>query len=124
MARNEPTTADLMEMEREIMQRRGERADRAKAEAAKAEAEAAKSRPPADPAAQPTFVMGEPRRPESEVLSAAAAYRANYANYDEEIAALMEARLVAALTADGYTVPPIPPEDRLKVLRQRAAKGN
>jgi len=60
------------------------------------------------------------------VQSTADAWRANYARYaDDEIAKLMEGRLVAALTADGYKVPPAPAPDRLKMLRRRhAAKGN
>jgi len=31
----------------------------------------------------------------------------------------MEARLVAALTADGYAIPPMPAADRLRELKAR-----
>jgi hypothetical protein len=41
------------------------------------------------------------------------------ANFDEEIQKLMEARLAAALTADGYKVPPMPAADRLRDLKAR-----
>jgi hypothetical protein len=56
----------------------------------------------------------------------AANWRANYVRYDDvEIQKLMEARLVAALKADGYAVPKQPEQDRLKLLRApHAAKGN
>jgi hypothetical protein len=119
MAYREPTRAELEAAELEIMIRRGERVRAAEA-AAKAETEAAKLRPSPDPSQpQPIFETGPRRLTETQVRETAAAYRANYANYDEELANLMEARLVAALQADGYAVPPQRPADRLRALKAR-----
>ena len=55
----------------------------------------------------------------------AEAWRATYNNYDNpEIVELMEAKLAAAFVADGWTLPPLSPADRLKLLRRlHAAKS-
>lgn len=53
----------------------------------------------------PSRARGEPRLTAQQVAETAAAYRANYANCDEELRNLVEARLTAALKADGYAVP-------------------
>jgi hypothetical protein len=119
MPYREPTRAEVEAAETAVLIRRGERLRAAEA-AAKAEAEAVKLCPPPDrPQPQPIFET-EPRRlTESQVQEAAAAYRANYANCDEELRNLMEARLTAALKADGYAVPPVPVADRLRALKAR-----
>jgi hypothetical protein len=122
MARNEPTTADWMQAEREIMQRRGERAiaaDRAKAEAVDA-GPAPQLFPVIDGAKEPLISEGQARE-------MATAYRANYQNYADspEIIQLLEKRLADAFQADGWQLPPLSADDRLKLLRQQhAAKGN
>ena len=56
-----------------------------------------------------------------QVADWAAAWRANYARYgsDPEVIQLMEAKLAAALRADGYAVPPWSADDRLKALKAR-----
>ena len=119
MVYREPTRTELEAAEREIMTRRGDRVRAAEA-AAKAEAEAAKLRPPPDQSQpQPIFETERRRLTESEVQETAAAYRANYANCDEELRNLMEARLTAALRADGYAVPRMPAADRLRELKAR-----
>jgi hypothetical protein len=69
------------------------------------------------------FETGTPRLTEKQAAAAAAAYRANYASYDEELAKLMEARLTAALRADGYAVPPMPAADRLRELKARTLRS-
>jgi hypothetical protein len=59
-----------------------------------------------------------------EVTEWVAAYRAQYQRYaDSEIVTLMESRLAAALAADGRTLPPFAPAERLRILRLAAAKA-
>jgi hypothetical protein len=73
-----------------------------------------------DPAAvRVQFETGTPRMTDQQAAETVAAWRANYSRYDEELAKLMEARLVAALTADGYAVPPRPAKDLLRELKLR-----
>jgi hypothetical protein len=121
-AGREPTIAELREEEQRLLGIRGERAlareAEVRAEAQQKAERVAKLR--ADPAApRVQFETGTPRLTGQQVADAAAAYRANYAGSDEELANLMEARLAAALTADGYKVPPRPPADRLRELKAR-----
>jgi hypothetical protein len=118
------TQAQIAEAEREVMQRRGERSrasDLAKATAAAEPADP----PPADVVA--TWVIGnEPHFSPRQVQELVGDYRAQYVRYADspEIVELMEAKLAAALKADGLPVPQQTPEARLKVLRERhAAKG-
>ena len=122
MAYREPTRAELEAVAREIMHRRGKRI-LAEEAAAKSRAEAERNRPPPDPTYVPTFEMGPPRLTERQVQELAAAYRAAYANVDEELRNLMEARLTSALSADGYKVPPMPAKDRLRELKARQLRG-
>jgi len=111
-----PTIADWAAEEQRLLWLRGVRVIAADAAAR----EAAKHRPPPDPSQpQLTFEMGPRRLTQRQVQEAAAAYRRNYANCDEELRNLMEARLVAALTADGYAIPPMPAADRLRELKAR-----
>ena len=121
-AGREPTLAEWAAEEQRLMRIRGERVqaeEAAAGEEAKQRAEMIE-RHRADPnAPRVEFETGTPRLTEKQVAAAAAAYRANYASYDEELANLMEARLAAALTADGYKVPPRPPADRLRELKAR-----
>src|SRR5690349_2069167 len=125
MARNEPTAAELFALERSIMIQRGERAiaaDRAKAEAAAV----AVSQPTPDPF---PVIDGakEPLISEAQARDMAEAYRAAYSNYADtpEIIDLMEQRLAEAFAADGWKLPKLSPDGRLKLLRQRhAAKGS
>jgi hypothetical protein len=121
-AGREPTRAEWAAEEQRLMRIRGERVqaeEAAAGEEAKQRAEMIE-RHRADPnAPRVEFETGTPRLTEKQVAAAAAAYRANYASYDEELANLMEARLAAALTADGYKVPPRPPADRLRELKAR-----
>jgi hypothetical protein len=122
MAYSEPTMAEWSAEEARLLRIRGERVQ-AKEAAAKAETKQRAEmieRHRADPnAPRVEFETGTPRLTEKQVAAAAAAYRANYAGSDEELANLMEARLAAALTADGYKVPPRPPADRLRELKAR-----
>jgi hypothetical protein len=122
MAYREPTLAELAAEEQRLLRIRGERI-RAEEAAAKEEAQQraeriAKLR--ADPTApRVQFEMGTPRLTDQQVAETASAYRAQYANVDEELAKLMETRLAAALTADGYKVPQMPAKDRLRELKAR-----
>jgi hypothetical protein len=123
--RKDPTEAELAAVNERIIQRMEAKA-KERAATAEAEAEeAAKNRPALDQL-MPRVTFGD-RLTESQVESFAESYRARYtARYDgdDEIQELMEARLVAALIADGYSVPKKPEQDRLKILRARhAAKG-
>ena len=122
VAYREPTMAEWAAEEARLLRIRGERA-LAQEAAAKAEAQQRAEmieRHRADPnAPRVEFETGAPRLTAKQVADAAAAYRAQYANADEELAKLMEYRLAAALTADGYKVPPMPAKDRLKELKSR-----
>jgi hypothetical protein len=122
MAHREPTIAELAAEEQRLLRIRGERVQAEEAaarEEAKQRAEMIE-RHRADPnAPRVEFETGTPRLTEKQVAAAAAAYRAQYANVDEELAKLMETRLAAALTADGYKVPQMPAKDRLRELKAR-----
>ena len=126
MAYREPTRPELEAAEREIMQRRGERILAAEA-AAKQEAQQRAERIAtlrADPAApRITFETGTPRLTDHQVREFAASWRARYGEYSDELRALQEQRLKAALQADGYAVPPMPAADRLRELKARQLRG-
>jgi hypothetical protein len=122
MPDREPTMAEWVAEEQRLLRIRRERVQAEEAaanEAAKQRAEMIE-RHRADPnAGRVEFETGPRRLTDQQVAEAAAAYRAQYANADEELAKLMEAQLAAALTEDGYTVPPRPPADRLRELKAR-----
>ena len=122
MAYREPTRAELEAAEREIMKRRGERILAAEV-AAKAEAQT-KAERIAKLRADPTtlrvrFDTGIPRLTDHQVAEVAAEWRARYGDYDDELRAIQEQRLKAALQADGYTVPEMSAADRLSELKAR-----
>jgi hypothetical protein len=97
MAYSEPTMAEWSAEEARLLRIRGERVQ-AKEAAAKAGTKQRAEmieRHRADPnAPRVEFETGTPRLTEKQVAAAAAAYRANYAGSDEELANLMEARLL------------------------------
>jgi hypothetical protein len=100
----------------------------AKAKAAAEKQPPAEEKQAAGPADLPITWGKSMRRLSAEEVEAVATYwRNKYAAYnDPEIARLGEEKLAAALTADGYIVPPKRTEpDRLQLLlRRQAAKGN
>ena len=70
---------------------------------------------------------GAPKLSEAEAIGMAEAMRATYSNYADmpEIIELQEAKLAKAFAADGFKLPPLSQENRLKFLRsQHAAKGS
>lgn len=85
------------------------------------------NQPTAKPSFEPSDVSaGLPRLSDDEMQRAVADWRAKYGSYDQETAQLLEAKMVAAFIADGYAVPEMTADDRLKILRQRqflSAKG-
>ena len=107
----DPTPEEAAEFEAELLRRQAERAGIRAAVAPK---------PPI-----PSLDRGDggiaapPSLTPDQVVEWAAAYRSNYWRHSEEIVALMEARLVAALNADGFDIPPRSAEERLKELRTR-----
>jgi hypothetical protein len=121
------TPDQISAAERDVMERRGERSRAshlAKAAAATAPADLS----PADVVG--TWVIGRNNQPHfapqqmQELVDGSRAQYVRYADSPEKIE-LMEAKLAAALKADGLPVPQQTPEDRLKALRERhAAKGN
>jgi hypothetical protein len=124
-AGREPTLAEWAAEEQRLLRLRGERviaADAAAREEAKQRAELIERHREDVNAPRVDLQTGTPRLTAQQVAETAAAYRANYANCDEELANLMEARLAAALTADGYKVPPRPPADRLRELKARQVR--
>jgi hypothetical protein len=126
MAR-EPTEAELVQAEREIMEWRGQRViDARKAAEEAAKAPGARKLAELSGLKEADFLgAGPPELTARQIAETATAYRANYSRYDDpEIVALLEERLAAAFKADGYSLPPMPAEDRLKMLLRRAAKGN
>ena len=76
------------------------------------------------------FRAGMPALTDVETAEWVQAYRAGYQRFahdpqGEAIITLMEKRLAKALAADGRTLPPMSPEEKLKALRSAAAKrGN
>jgi hypothetical protein len=89
--------------------------DRVKAEAA----EQAKAEPtPKIPAGlRPSDFVGSAAQPlsEADVNKLVQGWRDAYTAYDDpEVIELLEAKLAAALKADKLSVPPEPPEDRLR----------
>src|SRR5262245_6239378 len=129
-----PSRAELEAAEREIMRRRGERALAAelaaREEAAdrgrQAQEAAAKPSPPPSlhtPRMQVQFGWAAPKLSEAEALGLAQALRATYSNYADmpEIIELQEAKLAKAFAADGWTLPSLSPDDRLKLLRRQHA---
>jgi hypothetical protein len=105
------TPEEAAEFEAELLRRQAERAGIRTAAAAK----------PPIPSLQPGDggISAPPSLTEEQAAKWAAAYRANYARYSPEVVEMMEARLVAALKADGFAVPPRSAEERLKELRTR-----
>jgi hypothetical protein len=121
-AGREPTIAELREEEQRLLRIRGERAlareAQAKEEAQQKADRIAKLR--ADPAApRVQFETGTPRLTAQEIAAAASAWRANYSRYDEQLRTLLEDRLQAAMKADGYECPPLPPADLVRDLKAR-----
>ncbi|MGC1889035.1 MAG: hypothetical protein WA709_23585 [Stellaceae bacterium] len=122
VAYREPTSTEWAAEEARLLRIRGERvlAQEAAAKAEDQQRGELIERHRADPnATRIEFETGTPRLTDQQVAEATAAYRAQYASCDEELAKLMEARLVAALCADGYKVPPMPAKDRLRELKAR-----
>jgi hypothetical protein len=113
------TQDQINEVEREVMQRRGERARAA--EAAKGAADAASAPPPVD---RIPIVFGDPPLTPAQIFDFASTLRSTYTNYDDELIALKETKLFAFAAKSGVTLPPLPPADREKILLARhAAKG-
>jgi hypothetical protein len=124
------TDADIEAVNREILSRRAAR-----------EAAAVKPPEPVD-GQQPRmavdltgltpndFRAGMPALSDAETAEWIQAYRAGYQRFaqdahGEAIITLMEKKLAAALAADGRTLPPMSPDEKLKALRTAAAKrGN
>src|SRR5438270_12461039 len=74
----------------------------------------------ADPnAPRVEFETGTLRLTDHQVRQLAAGWRARYGDYDDELRAIQEQRLKAALQADGYSVPELPAADRLRQLKAR-----
>lgn len=122
MPGREPTLAEWAAEEQRLLRIRGERVQAEEAAAnvaAKQRAEMIERHRANPNATRVEFETGPRRLTDQQVADAAAAYRAPYANCDEELAKLMESRLAAALTADGYKVPPRSPADRLRELKAR-----
>src|SRR5438132_10133396 len=112
------TPDQIAAVERDIMIRRGERsraAERAKVEAAAEGSQRADQSPEGFMRTGINWVVGnQPKFNAQQVQELIAGYRAQYARYDNpEIVELMEAKLAAALKADGIEVPPLSAEDRL-----------
>jgi hypothetical protein len=122
MPGREPTMSEWAAEEQRLLRLRGERviaADAAAREEAKQRAALIERHRADVNAPRVEFQTGAPKLTAQQVAETAAAYRANYTNCDEELRNLMEARLVAALQADGYEVPPQRPADRLRELKAR-----
>jgi hypothetical protein len=122
MPGREPTIAELAAEEQRLLRLRGERAiaaDAAAREEAKQKAEMIE-RLRFDPnAPRVEFETGNPRLTDYQVREMVAVWRARYGEYDDELRAIQEQRLKAALQADGYTVPELPTGDRLRALKAR-----
>jgi hypothetical protein len=122
VAYREPTSAEWAAEEARLLRIRGERVQTQEAaakEEAKQRAEMIERHRSNPNAARVEFETGTPWLTEQQVAGMAADWRSRYADYDEELVKLMEARLVSALTADGYKVPPMPARDRLRELKAR-----
>jgi hypothetical protein len=128
-----PTHEEVQAFERELLRRRGERvlAEEAKVRAeleakVKAEKEAAENPQPPNLATPKMEIVYGPRAAklsEQQALEMAEAMRATYSNYADmpEIIELQEAKLAKAFAADGFKLPPLSQEDRLKMLRRQHA---
>jgi hypothetical protein len=124
------TDEDIAEVNRMILERR---AERAKPPALEAQPTGeGQPRPAVDLSGLTAndFRAGMPSLSASETAEWIAAYRVGYQRFahdpqGEAIITLMEKRLAKALAADGRTLPPMSPEEKLKALRTAAAKrGN
>jgi hypothetical protein len=122
VAYREPTSAEWNAEEARLLKIRGERVqaqEAAAGEEAKQRAEMIE-RHRADPnAPRVEFETGTPRLTDHQVGEMVAEWRARYGDYDDELRAIQEQRLKAALQADGYAVPELPSADRLRELKAR-----
>jgi hypothetical protein len=94
----------------------------------RAAAETAAATPNASPSREITpsdFDRGSTLEPMSteQIVAGIEALRANYLNYDDELIALKEKRLAAALAADGLQLPPISDDLRHRILMARQLRG-
>jgi hypothetical protein len=123
------TDEDIEAVNREILARRAERVAPAPAAQPSGGEQPRAPRQPSDFSGldKNEFRGGMPALSEAETAAWIEAYRAGYERYatdpnGAEIIKGMEARLAAALAADGVKLPPQSPDDRLKALRLAAAR--
>lgn len=113
------TDAEIAQAERDIMERRGQRAIDARKAAEAAANGGARQLSDTSRLQSLDITSGPPEFSAEQVADFVESWRRMYANYDEETAGLLEKRLVAALQGDGHAVPPQPSSERLLELKAR-----